>query len=227
MNWFSIILNEARSEVPNWQKEEEEYRLFKKALEGKPLPRSPQRSEFLQNMKDWTYHTHIEGADLSRGQAILQAKENFFNNEIGAPKFFEPQRTLRMGKITAEKDEDGWDVWIDFTAQFKKEARKRISPSTEELEELGFFLRSREPEAGRFVVELEVPHQGDMDLAMAIKAAGKDLKEKVSEFLQSPKMVNITGELDEARNIWTLQFTLEGKPLFEPEDEGIEGVQRA
>lgn len=225
-SWLKTLLAEATDpEFSALQRDEAEYKLFKKALTGQRPEPSDSRKAFLENYKDWVFEHKVGNPSLSRGQAIIQAKKVFFDPEMGAPKFFEPQRTLQIKKVEAEPVEDGWEVAIEFKAQFKKERGARVQPTEEELASLGFFeieYHDTEPEVGDFKLEIILPNNDGLDQNAIAKAAQEEAKKLISGLLKDVEVQNV--DLRKKTDNWKATFYFKGlplAPLSELEKKGI------
>ena len=213
-SWYQLIIQEAHrlEGRSRYRQEEEEYEKFKRILQGKHIEPSPGRREFLKQYKSWGYTIGVEpdeGETLTRGRAILKAKEEFFHPETGAPHFFEPQQTLRIGNIEADLTDDGWVITIMFRAQFKRKGGKRVIPSGKELEDLGFWLDEDVPQEAKFRVLISISKTEAPTKSMEFQLAKPEIKGKLS-FLSSAKIV-ASSAIDDG-NQWVLQVDVEGIP---------------
>jgi hypothetical protein len=153
----------------------------------------------------------IPDPDLSRGKALLAAKEHFFDVERGVPKFFEPQRTLRITNWDAQKTAEGWVITIDFQGQFKKKAGRRVEPSMKELQDHGFELMDKaEPAIGKWRIRLELPIEKARTEQEALQMVAQDMKDSFS-FIESPKIVDYS--VSKVGDKWDIQITAEGEAL--------------
>ncbi len=106
--------DEAEKDLARIKAEIEREKEDKAILGGKyRRPLTPPQQKLFTSTGQFEFKTKIPDPSLKRGQAILKAKEAFWDTER-APKLFD-NKTIRLDKIDTEQVPDGWEVSILFT----------------------------------------------------------------------------------------------------------------
>lgn len=155
LSWTEYLIKEAEKDSDDEMdplklaRDEGEYQLFKKILQGKPAPISRARKQFLEDYKTWVFKHVVDNPDLKRGQAIILTKQAIFDPEKGAGNYFELQTRFKVVGVDATQTQTGWTVFIRFQAvllrQREEPGAEPTVPSRQELEADGFFLDEPKP----------------------------------------------------------------------------------
>ena len=195
---------------------ETEYEIFKKALHGRYVPEVAPR-------KEWTWKLNVGGPELPYGQALLLAKKTFWNNQTGAPKFFDVSNKFILAQQKVFKGPDGWRAEFEFSGDFKREKGKVIQPTAQELAVQGFERVSQEEsKPTKFYITKSFPDKpGLTEKQVAIITGQILLSLRGGELFNTITNVGVNN-VEKLDDVWEVILQFDGDLKVSPEDPRLE-----